>query len=71
MFDSQVSISRVKRSQDLEKRGTFKNLGLFAAQCNGIAACAYSLKIFTVQYIHYCVPYCMVCSIKTSFYLSF
>ena len=39
MFDSQVSIS----SQSVtgfgkEKEGTFKNLGLVAAQCNGIAA---------------------------------
>ena len=49
MFDSQEP--RVNRSQGLkkEKEGTFKNLGLVAAQCNGIAACAYSLKIFTVQ----------------------
>ena len=63
----------VNRSQGLEKKkeGTFKNLGLVAAQCNGIAACAYSLKIFTVQYIHYCTLLYMVCSIKTSFYLSF
>ena len=54
MFDSQES--RVNRSQDLkkEKEGTFKNLGLVAAQCNDIAACAYSLKKFTVQYIYYC-----------------
>ena len=52
MFGSQES--RVNRSQDLkrEKEGTFKNLGLAATQCNGIAACAYSLK--KLQYIHYC-----------------
>ena len=39
------------RSQGLkkEKEGTFKNLGLVAVQCNGIAACAYSLKTFTVH----------------------
>ena len=38
MFDSQES--RVNRSQDLkqEKEGTFKNVGLVTAQCNGIAA---------------------------------
>ena len=49
MFDSQEST--VNRSQGLrkEKEGTFKNLGLFAAQYNGIAACASSLKIFTVH----------------------
>ena len=49
IFDSQESI--VNRSQGLrkEKEGTFKNLGLVAVQCNGIAACAYSLKLFTVQ----------------------
>ena len=72
MFDSEES--RANRSQDLkkEKEGTFKNLGLVASQCNGISACAYSLKVFTVQYIHHCstILY-MVCSIKTSFYLSF
>ena len=53
MFDSQVSL--VNRSQGLEKKrdGTLKNLGLVAAQCNGIAA-RYSLQIFTVQYMHYC-----------------
>ena len=45
------SISRVKRSQGLEKEKerTLKNLGLVAAQRNGIAACAYSLKLFTVH----------------------
>ena len=32
----------VNRSQ--EKEGTFKNIGLAAAQCNGIAACTYSSK---------------------------
>ena len=69
MFDSQEST--VNRSQGLrkEKEGTFKNLGLFAAQYNGIAACAYSLKILTV--IHSFTLLYMVCSIKTSFYLLF
>ena len=49
MFDSEES--RVNRSHGLkkEKKGTFKNLGLVTEQCNGITACAYSLKIFTVQ----------------------
>ena len=49
MFGSQES--RVNRSQGLkkEKEGTFKNLGLVAAQCNDIATCAYSLKMFTVH----------------------
>ena len=55
MFNSQES--RVNRSQGLkkEKEGTFKNLGLVAAQCNGIAACAYSLKNASgiVLCIHY------------------
>ena len=37
-----------------EKEGSFKNVGLIAAQYNDIAACAYSLKIFTLQYMHYC-----------------
>ena len=47
MFYSQVSL--VNRSQGLKKKkeGTFKNLGLVAAQYNDIAACAYSLKILT------------------------
>ena len=69
MFDSQES--RVNRSQDLkkEKEGTFKNLGLVAAQCNGIAACAYSLKIFTVHTLLYLTVHGLC--IKTSFYLSF
>ena len=50
MFDSQES-SRVNRSRGLkkEKEGTFKNLGPVAAQCHGIAARAYSLKIFTLH----------------------
>ena len=70
MFDSQEY--RQDRPQGLKKKKkTFKNLGLIAAQCNGIAACAYSLKIFTVQYIHNCTLLYMVCSIKTSFYLLF
>ena len=41
MFDSQEY--RQDRSQGLKKKKeTFKKLGLVAAQCNGIAACAYS-----------------------------
>ena len=53
MFNSQES--RVNRPQGLkkEKEGTFKNLGLVAAQCNGIAACAYSLKIVTMHTLLY------------------
>ena len=53
MFGSQES--RVNRSQGLkkEKEGTFKNLGLVAAQCNDIAACVYSLKIFRVHTLLY------------------
>ena len=53
MFDSQES--RVNKSQGLEKEReeTFKKLGLVAAQCNGIAACAYSLEIFTVHTLLY------------------
>ena len=47
MFDSEESRVNSNRSQGL--KGTFKNLGLVVAQCNGIAACAYSLKIFTVH----------------------
>ena len=56
MFNSQVSL--VNRSQGLKKKGTFKNLGLVVAQYNGIAACAHSLKTFTVQYMHYCTLLC-------------
>ena len=59
MFDSQASI--VNGSQGLKKENeeTFKNLDPVAAQCNDIAACAYSLKIFTVLYSTYItVPYC-------------
>ena len=57
MFDSQES--KVNRLQGLkrEKEGTFKNLGLVAAQCNGIAACAYSLKIFKYN-TYITVSYC-------------
>ena len=56
---------RQDRPQGLKKKKmNIQNLGLVAAQCNGIAACAYCLKIFTVpKYI--IVPYCtllyMVC----------
>ena len=58
MFDSQES--RVNRSQGLkkEKEGTLKNLGLVAAQCNGIAVCAYSLKLFTVHTSLYLTMVC-------------
>ena len=53
MFDSHES--RVNRSQGLkkEKEGAFKKSGLVAAQCNGITACAYSLKVFTVHTLLY------------------
>ena len=45
MFNSQVSLVNTwARGLRKEKEGTFKNLGLVAAQCNDIAACAYSLK---------------------------
>ena len=48
MFDSQEH--RQDRPQGLKKKKeTFKNQGLVAAQCNGIAACAYSLK----KYLQY------------------
>ena len=52
---SRISLESICRSQGLkkEKEGRFKNLGLVAAQCNGIAACAYSLKIFTVHTLVY------------------
>ena len=53
MFDSQVSLESKRHRVWKRKKGTFKNLGLVAAQCNGIAACAYSLKIY-LQYMHYC-----------------
>ena len=58
MFDSQEYPQ--DRPQDLkkEKTQTFKNLGLVAAQCNGIAACTYSQKY--LQYIHYCTLHCTV-----------
>ena len=71
MFRSQES--RVNRSQGSkkEKEGTFNNLGLVEVQCNGIATCAYSLKIFTVLCTHYCTLLYMICSIKTSFIFHF
>ena len=71
MFDSQES--RVNRSQGLkkEKEGAFKNSGLVAAQCNVIAACAYSLKIFTVHILLYLTVWSAVGSIKTSFIFLF
>ena len=46
------------------------NLGLVAAQSNGIAACAYSLNIYS-KYIYYSTLLDMVCSIKTSFIFLF
>ena len=57
MFDSQVSLAN--RSQGLEKKKdeTFKNVGLVAAQCNGIADCTYSLEIFTVHTLLYLTLY--------------
>ena len=53
MFDSQISL--VNRSQSLEKKKKehSRKSGLAAAQCNFIAACAYSLKIFTVHTLLY------------------
>ena len=56
------------RVQKKEKEGTFKNLGPVTAQYNGIAACAYSLKMFST--VLYC-PWSVACSINTSYYLSF
>ena len=53
MFDSQASRQHRPQGLKKEKEGTFKNLGLVAAQCNGIAACAYSLKISTVHTLLY------------------
>ena len=53
MFDSQASRQHRPQGLKKEKEGTFKNLGLVAAQCNGIAACAYSLKLFTVYTLLY------------------
>ena len=54
MFDSQVSLgSQWVTGFGKEKEGIFKNLGLVSAQCNGIAACAYALKTFTVHTLLY------------------
>ena len=63
MFDYQESrVNRLHTGFEKEKEGTSKNLGLVVVQCNGIAACAYSLKVFTAQYIHCCSTLlCMVC----------
>ena len=48
-----------------ERKKTFKKVGLVAAQCNDIAACAYSSKnILTGMVL---MQLCMVCCIKTSF----
>ena len=58
MFHSQECCQ--DRPQGLkEKKQTFKNLGLVAAQCNGIAACAYSLKIY-LQYGTYATVHCLL-----------
>ena len=68
MFDSQES--RVNRSQGLKRRKKeHSNLGLAAAQCNSIEACAYSLSIFTVHILS-TVPYCTWYVILTGFVLS-
>ena len=70
IFESQKS--HQNRSQALKKTTywTSKNAGHVAAQCNGIAACAYSLKNkLTVQCstVQYNAVQCnMICSIKTS-----
>ena len=53
MFDSQVILVNRSHRFRKEKEGTFKNLGEVAAQCNGITACAYSLRIFTVHTLLY------------------
>ena len=52
----------VNRSQGLkkEKTGAFKNLGFVAAQCNGIAACAYPLKIFIAHTLLYLTVWSVV-----------
>ena len=63
MFDSQEYPQ--DRPQGVKKK-TFKNLGLVAAQCNDIAACAHSLKTY-LQYGTYATVQYMVCCIKTSF----
>ena len=66
MFDSQEY--RQDRPQGLKKKKkTFKNLGLIAAQCNGIAACAYSLKI--LQYGTVLTQLYMVCCILRPFFI--
>ena len=51
MFDSQEYCQ--DRPQGLKrKKNNIQKLGLDAAQCNGIAACAYYLKnILTVWYL--------------------
>ena len=62
MFDSQES--RQDRPQGLKKKKTFKKIGLVAAHCNGIAACAYPLKN---TYSMVLMQLYMICCIKTSF----
>ena len=70
MFDSQVSL--VHKSQGLEKKK--RNIQEFRP---GRSAMQWhcGLRLFFknkyLQYIHYCTLLYMVCSIKTSFYLSF
>ena len=57
-FDSQYIVKTYK-PQGLEKkeRKKIKNLGLIAAQCNGIAACAYFIKHIYSTYRYITVPY--------------
>ena len=71
MFDSRVSLAN--RSQGLEKKRKehSRKPGLVAAQYNGIAACAYSLEIFTVHTLLYCTLLYMVYSINTYFIFLF
>ena len=45
MVDSQEYLQDTPQGLEKKKK-TSKNFGLVAAQCNGIAACAYSLKIY-------------------------
>ena len=68
MFDFQEY--RQDRPQGLKEKKTFKNLGLVAAQCNVIVACAYSLKLLTVWYCTYATVHGLL-YIKTLFYLLF
>ena len=72
MFGSQESTqSQQVTGFEKAKEGTLKKLGLVAAQYNGIAACAYSLKLFTVHTLLCLTALYMVFSIKISFYILF